>query len=256
MNKIPASIPAANGPGQSNAIDELPVAYVEMDAHGAITRANRITRALHSSHAGELIGRLAWELMPTEEQDLSCAAFLTAMETGLEPGISRRSIYSCDESFRVFDLHRKLIRDAVGKPVGMRVVSVDVTEAVTAQQEAEKARQWLESVFTSMPYAVVVTDALGVIRSVNPAAEDLFGWKAGELIGQEFEEVFSPRSFDGHAGVGLVTVLSKKMLGVAEMLDRERRSLRVEIRSAPLLEKERGFTAGVVNVMHRVEKGG
>jgi PAS domain S-box-containing protein len=256
MSGIFASTLAVNGLVQPDAIDELPVAYVEMDAHGAIIRANRITRALHSSHAGELIGRLAWELMPTEEQDLSCAAFASAMETGIDPGVSRRSIYSNEGSFRVFDLHRNLIRDAEGKPTGMRVVSVDVTEAVTAQQEAEKTRQWLESAFASMPYAVVVTDALGVIRSVNPAAEDLFGWKASELIGQEFEEAFSPRSFDGQAEVGLVTVLSKKMLGVAEMLDRERRPLRVEIHSAPLLEKERGFTVGVVSVLRCVEVGG
>lgn len=141
MNEIPASMPASIGPGHSAEIDELPVAYVEMDAHGAVIRANRITRALHSSHAGELIGRVAWELMPTEEQDLSCAAFAKAMETGIDPPPVRRSIYTSCNAFRVYDLHRNLIRDADGKPTGMRVVSVDVTEAVTAQLAAEKARQ-------------------------------------------------------------------------------------------------------------------
>lgn len=101
MNEIPASMPAAHGLGQSDAIEELPVAYVEIDAFGAITGANRITRALHSRHAGELIGKMAWELMPTEEQELSFAAIVSAMETGIDPGVSRRSIYSSKESFRV-----------------------------------------------------------------------------------------------------------------------------------------------------------
>jgi len=225
-----------------------------MDAHGAVTRANRITRALHSCHAGELIGKMAWELMPIEEQDLSAAAFVLAMETGIDPGVSRRSIYSSDESFRVFDLHRNLIRDANGKPIGMRVVSVDVTEAVTAQQEAEKARLWLESVFASIPDAIIVTDALDVIRSVNPAAEKLFGWKADELTGQDFEQAFSLRPINGQTEAGLVMVLSKAVRGVATMLDRERRALRVEICSSPMLEKEHGFTAGVVNVLRRMEE--
>jgi PAS domain S-box-containing protein len=255
MNEIPASLTGTNQFGQSDAIEELPVAYVEIDAHGAVTRANRITRALHSSHAGELIGKMAWELMPIEEQDMSAAAFASAVETGIDPGVSRRSIYSSEESFRVFDLHRNLIRDAAGKPTGMRVVSVDVTEAVTAQQEAEKARQWLEGVFESMPEAVIVTDTLGIIRSVNPAAEELFGWKAGELISQDFEEIFFPRSLDRQPEVGLITVLRENKRGLARMVDRELQALCVEINTAPIVDKENSITVGVVSVLRRADEG-
>jgi PAS domain S-box-containing protein len=254
MNDTPTIMPTANDPGFSDAIEELPVAYVEMDAYGAVTRANRITRELHSSHAGKLIGKLAWELMPTEEQELSAAAFAYAMETGIEPGVARRSIFTSADSFRTYDLHRRLIRNADGSPTGMRVVTVDVTEAVTAQQEAEKECLWLESVFASMPEAVIVTDPLGMIRNANPAAEELLGWKGGELIGQGFEEAFSPRPLDGQTEVGLVMVLSKSVRGKAVILDRERRPLRVEIHSSPILDKEHGFTAGVVSVLHRMEE--
>ena len=238
----------------SDAIDELPVAYVEMDAHGAITRANRMTNAMHSSHMGELVGKMAWELMPTEEQDLSCAAFVAAMETGIDPGIVRRSIYTSHETFRVYDLHRNLIRDDGGKAIGMRAVTVDVTDAVTAQQEAEKASQWLECVFASMPEAVIVTDALGSIRNANPAAEELFGWRAEEMVGREYEEVFTPRSVDGQAEIGLVTVLSKSVRGMAKMIDRKRQELRVEISTAPMMDKARGITVGVVSILRRAEE--
>jgi PAS domain S-box-containing protein len=192
--------------------------------------------------------------MPTEEQELSAAAFVLAIETGIDPGVSRRSIYSSDECFRVFDLHRSLIRDVDGKPTGMRVVSVDVTEAVTAQQEAEKARQWLEGVFASMPEAMIVTDTLGIIRSVNPATEELFGWKAGELIGHEFEETFFPRALNRQPEVGLVTVLNKNMRGTARMMDRDRHELHVEINTAPIVDKVRGITVGVVSVLRRAEE--
>jgi hypothetical protein len=40
MSDMPGTLPAAEGNAQSDPLDELPVAYVEMDAHGAITRAN------------------------------------------------------------------------------------------------------------------------------------------------------------------------------------------------------------------------
>jgi len=258
MNEISASVLAAIGPGQSAAVEELPVSYVEMDAHGVVIRANRMTRALHSSHAGELIGSLAWEMMPTEEQDLSCAAFVTAMETGIDPGVSRRSIYSSEETFRVFDLHRNLIRDADGKPTGMRVVSVDVTEAVTAQLAAEKARQWLECVFASIPDAVIVTDALGFIRSVNPATEELLGWKAGELIGKEFGKALSLITFDAGSKTrqDLTMNLDQRAKKIAILLDRQRRELWAEISTAPIVDKEQGLTIGVVIVLRQMEAGG
>jgi hypothetical protein len=46
------------------------------------------------------------------------------------------------------------------------------------------------------------------------------------------------------------------MRGVAVLLDRERRELRVEIRSSPMADKERGFTTGVVNVLRWVKETG
>ncbi|MGA2276186.1 MAG: hypothetical protein ABSG00_01180, partial [Terracidiphilus sp.] len=75
MSETSGSMPEMQANPSTDPLDELPVAYVEMNVRGAITRANRMTRALHSSHAGELIGKLAWELMPTEEQDRSYAVF-------------------------------------------------------------------------------------------------------------------------------------------------------------------------------------
>lgn len=251
-------MPAAEVLGRSDAIEELPVAYVEMDAHGAVTRANRLTRAAHSCHAGELIGKLAWELMPTEEQDLSCAAFVAAMESGVDPGVSRRSIFTSADDFRVYDLHRNLIRNAEGKPVGMRVVNVDVTESHLALQEAEQARQWMESIFESMDDAVIITDALGFIRNVNPAAEELFGWKAEELVGKEAEKALSMLSFiTGNKDQHDVTKgLDLSARGVATMLTRDRRELWVEIRTSPIADKMTGVVAGVVSVMRRMEEPG
>jgi len=256
MNETPGVMPAAEELGRSDAIEELPVAYVEMDARGAVTRANRLTRALHSSHVGELIGILAWEAMPTEEQERSCAAFAAAMEKGVDPPVVRRSIYSSCDAFRIYDLHRNLIRDSEGQPVGMRVVSVDVTEAHLALQKAERASQWLESVFASMADAVIITDALGFIRNVNPAAEELFGWKAEQLLGKEAEKALSMLYFiAGNKSQHDVTKgLDHSARGVATMLTRERQELWVEIRTSPIVDKVTGVTAGVVSVMRRMEE--
>ena len=254
MNKNDGAVLMIEGIEASDPLDDLPVAYVEMDAHGAITRANRLTRSLHSRNAGELIGKLAWELMPAEEQERSRTAFETAMETRQNPPVARRSIYDSSGHYRVYEIRRNLILDHEGQPTGMRVVSVDVSDAHKAQGDAERGRAWLESVLGSMAEAVIVTDALGFIRTVNPAAEELFGWNAVELKNKVIEKALPVLSYvsDDNRKLDFTMGLDKRASGVATMLDRERREQRVEISTSPMVDKVNGSTEGVVAVLRRV----
>jgi len=59
-------------------------------------------------------------------------------------------------------MHRSLMRDSDGRPVGMRMVCLDVTEARKELEEAQRVRKWLESIMESVSDAVIVTDALGL----------------------------------------------------------------------------------------------
>jgi PAS domain S-box-containing protein len=256
MKTIASAEPRTDGYDSSGAMEELPVAYVEMDAHGVITRANRLTRLAHSTHAGELIGKPAWELMPLEEQELSRAAFRKAMESGEDPPVARRSIYNSTDRYTVYDIHRNLIRDAEGHPAGMRVVSVDVSASHNALQVAKTALDWLESIFCAMTDAVIATDALGLVRTANRAAEELLGWKEAELSGQEIEKVFSLLSFDegGEPQLDFTQEIDSHSRRTATLLDRERRELRVEIKSAPILDKSNGSMIGAVSVLRRMNE--
>ena len=81
MNELSAhsTAPTANGqaercPAEFDAIEGLSLPYLEMDASGIITRANRATLALHPLEHGALLGRMAWDLMATDEKEQSCAA--------------------------------------------------------------------------------------------------------------------------------------------------------------------------------------
>ena len=158
-------------------------------------------------------------------------------------------------AFRVYDIYRNVIRDAEGRSLGMRAVSVDVTEAHKAQEAAERARIWLESVMAALSAAVLVTDSLGFIRSVNPAAEKLLGWKAEELMGKVVEKALPILSYisDDHAHPGYTMAQEKSARGVATLLDRERRELLVEIGASPILDTKTGYTTGVVSVLRQLE---
>jgi PAS domain S-box-containing protein len=254
MNDKSSAVSYGIGNSDLEAIDQLPIAYVEIDGEGLITRSNRAARTMHSPAGEEIAGRYVWEFLPEGEAEADRRAFFEMMISGVEPPIVRRSIYANGE-FRTYELHRTLILNAEGRAMGVRGVTFDVTEAENAHEEAHRARMWLESVLDSMTEAVVITDALGFIRSVNPATEALFGWTAAELTGKVIEKAFPLLGYFSESRVPLSfnMALHSGSRGVATLIDRERRELRVEISTSPVVDKENGFTIGVVSVMQRVK---
>jgi PAS domain S-box-containing protein len=260
LNREPAPIapiPNTSIPDTS-ILDELPLPYIEIDSHGVITRANRATLELHPLDRGQLIGRIAWDLMAADEKDQSFAAYCSTLESGREPGVVLRSL--CDRSgqFRTYEMHRKLVRDAEGRPTGMRMMCVDVTEAKKDLDEARGAHLVLESVFNSIGEAVIATDAVGFIRSVNPAAEKLLGFKAGALIGMSIEEGLPiVATLPAARSESIFTAwLERRMKGFATILDRERREIHVGISASPIQDKGNGSTVGVVILLREVEISG
>jgi PAS domain S-box-containing protein len=236
-------------------IDHLPLPYVEMDAHGIITRANRATLALHHPEQGELIGKSGWDLLAIDEKSRSTAAFLSLMTTGEEPPAICRSIFDRSGKFRTYEIHRSIIRTTGGKPAGVRMIFMDVTECKNALEEAQRTCQWLESAMHSAADAVILTDALGMILSANPAAERLSGWSTNELTGMAIDELMpiQARPSGDRAALDLQAMLQLPCNGMATVRTRERQQIEVEISTSPILDKNNGPVSGVAAILRRVE---
>ncbi len=256
MNETSANLIVQPCLSDLGVIEELPVAYFELNVVGVVTCANRAARILHHDHESDLVGRDIWEFVAEDEKTLGRKAFLAIMASGEEPPVIRRSLYNGVNEFRTYEMYRSLICDSEGRPAGMRYAYIDVTEAQIAHEETQKARQWLESVLASIAEAVIVTDGLGFVRTVNPAAEELLGWKAEEMIGKVIEKGMPVLAYTSSEQKSLThrIALEKRTRGIATVLDRERRQLRVEISTSPILDKENSFTMGVVSVLRRMEE--
>jgi PAS domain S-box-containing protein len=255
MNEALYSMSSSTAVAASDALDDIPVAYVEIDTQGVITRANRAARLFHSESERELIGRSIFEFSPAQEVDADRAAFLAMLESGDDPKPIRRALYRDHGGFRTIELHRTLMRDAVGRVSGVRSVSIDVTEAQMAHEDAHQARQWLESVLEAIAEAVIVTDALGFVRTLNPAAERLFGYKSAELVGKPIEKGLPILCYSDTAAAppSFSMAIQKPLKVLVTMLDRERNEMKVEIGTSPILDKETGYILGVVSVWRRLD---
>ena len=101
----------------------------------------------------------------------------------------RRSLYTARGGYRSHELHRRVLRDGDGAPVGICIVTFDVSDREMAHRETKQARMRLESALAAISQAVLVTDALGFVRYINPAAVRLTIWESAEVLGLQFEKV-------------------------------------------------------------------
>ena len=72
--------------------------------------------------------------------------------------------------------------------------------ASTAEERIPQsyAQNTIEHLFEFSPDAILITDGNGLMRAVNPRAEELFGYTAQELIGQPVEMLVPARFRSGH----------------------------------------------------------
>jgi two-component system, sensor histidine kinase PdtaS len=87
---------------------------------------------------------------------------------------------------------RSVIVDFTGTPIGMRGVTVDISQR-------KKVEERLKAVVESSPNALVMVNNRGVITLVNTQAEKLLGYSREELIGKPVEEIVPARFRTGHA---------------------------------------------------------
>ena len=235
----------------SDIIHDLPVAYTEVDTQGILRVVNDAACRLLNMTAEEMIGHPVWEFAPSDEVDRARTDFFHTMESGEDPPITRRSLYNATGEFRTLELHRRMIRDTDGQPIGLCSATFDVTEAEAAHRETRQLKLWLESVIEAIPQAVIVTDALGFVRHANPAAEMLTGWAVHEQIGKQVEKVIPTLHVNSssHHAPSFRMALREAWNGDVQILTRERQVISVWLSASPIIDKQTGYTNGVVIVL-------
>jgi PAS domain S-box-containing protein len=73
------------------------------------------------------------------------------------------------------------IKNEAGEVVRITGIAEDITE----RKKVEERSNFLARILRTSPMSVIATDRNGKIIYVNPAAEDLFGYEAEELLGQD-----------------------------------------------------------------------
>jgi PAS domain S-box-containing protein len=204
-----------------HALDLAPAMVRTID--GRILFWGRGLQALYGWSAEEAVGRIAHELLATEYPIALAEIQAELLDTGEWQGElvhihrnGRRVVVASQ-----WGLHR----DAAGNPVSVLKLDWDLTEAKRAQAMVEEREARLRSILETAPDAIITIDERGIIQSFSHAAERIFGYAAGEVIGQNVSLLMhSPHreSHDGYLARYLRTG-EKHIIGIGREVEARRK---------------------------------
>ena len=125
------------------------------------------------------------ELMhPGDRDQVSGAAQrLVAGETG-DRGSAEFRLLTQSGEYRWVQSNSKVIRDAEGKAVRRLGSTVDIHERKVAEEQLKEQAERMRGILEVAGDAIVTIDETATIETVNPATEQIFGYSADELLGQ------------------------------------------------------------------------
>jgi PAS domain S-box-containing protein len=103
-----------------------------------------------------------------------------------------------DGVYRWFITRAVPLRDAEGKVVKWLGTSTDIDDQMRIEAALRASDERLRAILDSTMDAIVTMDERGLIESVNPATEKMFGCSAGELVGQNVKMLMPPPHRDEH----------------------------------------------------------
>lgn len=115
--------------------------------------------------------------------------------------------------------------DAAGFAILGPIVAVSGERLLRRSQEASSRQAHLQSILETVPEAMIVIDARGMMQSFSAAAVRLFGWSADEAIGRNVN-VLMPEPYRSHHDAYLARYLEtgeRRIIGLGRIVVGQRK---------------------------------
>ena len=184
----PTPTPAAADDRFRRFLDLCPDGVFTVDAGGCFREVNAAFCRIVERTAGELTGLHFGEILPPEDR-----ARVEGLFRARAAGDRSAHSFECNLWTPAGERRAGQVRTVAlveeGRLVGVQGWARDVTEQRLADELLRGSEARFQTVFESAGVAIGIGDLQGRLVAVNPAAERLFGYGAGEMRGLSSEDL-------------------------------------------------------------------
>jgi len=201
-------------------------AVIATDAEWRVTLLNTIAEQLTGWTQAEATGRPVDEIFHIINKETRQPSTIPVMETlahGTINGLANHTVLIArgGSEYAIADSCAP-IRDRDGQVIGAVLVFRDITEEYAAQQALRDSTALIQTILNTVVDGIITLHASGgIVETVNPAAEGMFGYVAAELIGQSFSLLIPELDRDQRNGDGSLEYYSASDEARASGLGRE-----------------------------------
>ncbi|SMP08838.1 PAS domain S-box-containing protein [Roseibium denhamense] len=187
-----------------DAIESLPDGFVLYDADDRLVMCNSKYKEFYRRSADLIeVGKTFEEIIRDGAQRGQYQVSGEALEDWVElrmqnhrhPGAPMEQHLDDGRWLRVIES-----RTSEGGLVGFRV---DITELKKREQELVRSQSLLRNVVSASFDGVIVMDGNGTVLDYSPSAEEVFGWKAAEIVGEKMSDYIIPEKYRAMHDAGL-----------------------------------------------------
>ena len=166
-------------------------AVIATDAEARVTRINPVAEQLTGWLQADAAGRPVQEIFRIINQETREAATIPVIDTlanGTVQGLANHTLLiSRDGNERAIADSCAPIRNRDKQVVGAVLVFRDVSEEYAAQQTLRDSAAQIQTILNTVVDGIVTIHARGgMVETMNPSAERMFGYSAAELAGKNF----------------------------------------------------------------------
>jgi PAS domain S-box-containing protein len=246
-------------------IEDVADGFYEVDLHGNFKFFNDALCRIFGYPRKQIQNRNFRTFMDEENAIIAYEAFNKIFRTGRELVDINWEIIRKDGEKRYLEISASLIKGNDDEPFGFRGIARDVTDKVIAQralseseacalelsQQSRLAEQRYRAFLNFLPIPVFVFNLDNTASYLNPAFEQVFGWRFEELEGKKIP--FVPESFKPQTIEGIRRLHKDKVIRGFETkrLTKDGRLLDIIIDGA-IFYDEQGLPAGQVVTLRDV----
>ena len=177
-------------------IEQSPLGVIEYDEEFRIVGLNDTGEEILGYTEAELRGH-TWETLVTEESYEHVDSVTDKLSAG------SGGHHSIDENVRkdgeriVCEWHNRVVTDENGEVVAVFSLFQDVTERERRKRTLQRERDRFKTLFENIPVAVVRSvyeDETPIVRQVNPAFEETFGYDSATIVGENLDAFVVPET--------------------------------------------------------------